>query len=68
MEPLKISLAAARVNAGLTQKQMADKCLVSEATIVSWESGKTLPNAKKLPLLEQALGLSLDYVRFERRS
>ena len=68
MEMLKISLAAARVNAGLTQKELADKCLVSESTVVSWEAGKTLPNAKKLSLLEQALGLSLNYVRFERRT
>lgn len=67
MELLKISLAAARVNAGLTQKQLADKCFVSESTVVSWEAGKTFPNAKKLPLLEQALGLSLNYVRFDRR-
>lgn len=67
MELLKITLAAARVNAGLTQKQLAEKCFVSEATIVSWEAGKSLPNTKKLPLLEQALGLSLNHIRFERR-
>lgn len=68
MEPLKISLAAARVNAGMTQKQLAKECSVSEATIINWEAGKSLPSVDKLPLLEQALGLSLDYVRFERRT
>lgn len=61
---IKISMAAARVNAGLTQKQLADICGVSEATVISWENGKRVPRADKLPALEAAYGISLDYVRF----
>lgn len=64
---VKISLAAARVNAGLTQKELAEKCGVSESTIINWESGKSLPNMRKLNTLEHALGLSLDHVRFDKR-
>lgn len=61
---IKISMAAARVNAGLKQKELAKKCKVSESTIVNWENGKSFPNARKLPLLEKAYGIPLDYVKF----
>ena len=61
---IKISMAAARVNAGLTQKQLADFCGVSEGTVIKWESGERVPRADKLPVLEAAYGIPLDYVRF----
>ena len=61
--PIKITMAAARENAGLTQKQLASMCNVSESTIINWENGRTLPSIKKLPLLEKAYGISLDYVK-----
>lgn len=61
---IKISMAAARVNAGLTQKQLASVCGVSESTIISWESGKSVPRIDMLPVLESAYGLPIDYVRF----
>lgn len=59
----KITMAAARVNAGLTQKQLAKECKVSESTVISWETGKTHPHIKRLPLLEKAYGMPLDYVK-----
>lgn len=37
----RITLAAARVNAGMTQEDVARKMKVSKATIVNWENGKT---------------------------
>ena len=60
---IKITMEAARVNAGLTQKQLANKCGVSESTILSWEKGKTQPHIKKLVLLESAYGIPLDNVK-----
>ena len=39
--PLKIRLAAARVNAGLSQEEMANRMQVSRATIVNWETDKS---------------------------
>jgi len=59
----KISMASARVNAELTQKQLAVKCGVSESTIINWENGKSHPHIKRLPLLEKAYGIPLDYVK-----
>lgn len=59
-----ISLAAARVNANLTQKEFAERCGVSESTVVAWESGRRSPNVKMLNRIEAALGVSLNYIRF----
>lgn len=59
----KISMASARVNAGLTQKQLAVECGVSESTVINWETGKTHPHIKRLPMLEKAYGIPLDYVK-----
>ena len=60
---IKISMAAARKNADLTQKQLAEACGVSESTVINWESGKAHPHIKRLPLLEKAYGIPLDYVK-----
>ena len=37
----KITLAAARVNAGYTQEALAEKMGVSRQAIINWESGKS---------------------------
>lgn len=42
-EEYKISMAAARVNAKLTQTEVAEKMRVSKQTIVNWENGKVIP-------------------------
>ena len=60
---LKITMASARVNAGLTQKQFAKECKVSESTVIKWENGESCPHIKRLPLLEKAYGIPLDYVK-----
>lgn len=59
----KISMAAARVNAELTQKELAAECGVTETTVVNWEKGTSHPHIKRLPLLEKAYGIPLDYVK-----
>lgn len=44
METLQISLAAARVNAGLTQEEVAKKMGISKNTLVKWEKGVSEPS------------------------
>ena len=39
-ESYKITLAAARVNAGMTQEDVAKQMGVSKFTIMNWENGK----------------------------
>lgn len=41
MKRLKISLKAARVNANLSQEEVARKMKKSKITINNWENGKT---------------------------
>ena len=36
----KITIEAARVNAGLTQEELANKMGVSKQTVFDWENGK----------------------------
>lgn len=45
---MKISLAAARVNAELTQAQAATAMNIDKSTLSSWEKRKTFPKAEQL--------------------
>jgi transcriptional regulator with XRE-family HTH domain len=56
----RITLAAARVNKRLTQKELAKMVGVSNHTIVNWESGRTLPSGKQLKKLREVFDLPLD--------
>lgn len=64
LEQLKISLAAARVNAGMTQDDVS-KCLkISKNTLVSWEKQKTEPTATQAEELCRLYGLKLDQIKW----
>lgn len=43
LENYKISMAAARVNAKMTQEEVASEMHVTKQTIVNWENGKVIP-------------------------
>lgn len=51
MKDWKISLEAARVNAGLTQTEAAAAIGVSQVTISNWETGKTSPKMSIVPTI-----------------
>jgi transcriptional regulator with XRE-family HTH domain len=46
----------ARVEAGLTQVQLAEKAGCSQQEIQRWESGRISPTAKTLKKLAEAIG------------
>lgn len=46
-DEIRISLAAARVNAGMTQDDVAAKMHVAKQTVVNWEKGKTEPTVSQ---------------------
>lgn len=48
---MKISLKAARVNAGLTQMEAARELGIAPLTIVNWENGKHTPLRRKRQLI-----------------
>ena len=61
---LKITLKAARVNAGLSQKYVADTLGISNKTLSSWENGDTFPSAKYIALLCELYNVSYDDIIF----
>ena len=61
---LKITLRAARVNAGYSQKEVAVLLKVSNKTICSWEKGETFPNAEQIDALCKLYSISYDNIIF----
>lgn len=59
---LQISLAAARVNAEMTQEQVADRMNVSKQTIINWEKGRVVPGVPEIAMLSEIYGIPQDYI------
>lgn len=62
MGEIQISLAAARVNAGMTQEEVAKRMHVSKTTIVNWEKGKVIPRVPEMEMLSRIYNISQDYI------
>lgn len=62
MEKIQISLAAARVNAGLTQADVAKEMHVSKQTIINWEKGKVVPGIPEMEMLSRLYKIPQDYI------
>ena len=63
MSEFKISLRAARINAELTQKQVAKLMGRTKQTIVNWESGKTEISFGDVLRLCQVYDVPVEYIR-----
>ena len=59
---LKIRLSAVRVNAGLSQEELASKMSVSRATIVKWESNKVKMSEADLTLYSTICGFPKEHI------
>ena len=62
LETIRISLAAARVNAGLTQSDVAKKMKVSKNTLVNWEKGASEPTVSQGIELSRLYNMPLDNI------
>ena len=49
-----------REAAGHSQMALSEIISVPQSTIASWETGRALPRADKLPLIAKALGCTID--------
>jgi len=67
-ERIRLTLKAARVNAGLTQKDVADRLHISVQSLVKWESGEVLPTVDRAGELADLYGLLVDDIIFCRKS
>ena len=62
MAEIQISLAAARVNAGMTQQDVAKRLHVSKQTIVNWEKGKIIPGIPQIETLSRVYDIPQDNI------
>jgi transcriptional regulator with XRE-family HTH domain len=63
----QISLAAARVNAKLTQEEVAKNLGISKTTLCNWENGNTEPTISQLRRLGELYKISIDYICIPKR-
>lgn len=64
---IKISMAAARVNAGLTQKAVCKAMNISKTTLVSYEKGRTVPSMAMGEEFAKLYKLPVDSINFFNR-
>lgn len=61
---IKISMAAARKNAGLTQRQVCEIMNISKTTLVNYEKGRTIPDVKMGGDLANLYNIPVDNIKF----
>lgn len=66
MDQFKITIKAARVNAGLTQQEVADLINVGRTSVINWEMGHTSPSVEKAEAFCKACNVPFDRVTFSR--
>lgn len=68
MAQIRISLAAARVNAGFSQKESAKRMGISVKTIQNHESGATIPTWSTAENYASLYNVPIDFIFFGSRS
>ena len=68
MGAIQITLAAARVNAGMTQEQVAESMHVSKQTVVNWEKGRVSPGIPEMEMMARLYSMPLDYIFLPQKS
>ncbi len=68
MEKLQISLAAARVNAGMTQDDASKAMKISKNTLVNWEKGLSEPTITQGRKLSELYNMPLDNIFLPTKS
>lgn len=64
MNSTKFSLAAARVNKGLSQKEAAKALGISNKTLSKWENYQAFPGVDMLPKIVEVYGIPYDQLNF----
>ena len=68
MDKLQISLAAARVNARMTQEDAAKRLKVGKRTIINWEKGRSVPSFADINMLSQIYNIPVDNIFLPKKS
>jgi len=61
---MALTLKAARINAGLDQREAAKRIGVTPETLGSWENGKTFPNVPQITKIEEAYNVTYAEIKF----
>ncbi len=61
---VRMTLEAARVNKGLSQKEAAKELKVSNRTLGRWENGLSVPKADKIDAICELYGVPYDNLNF----
>ena len=61
---LKLTLEAARVNAGHTQKGAAEILGISNSTLCAWENGRSFPRADQIVKICELYGVTYEQIIF----
>lgn len=62
MDQINERLKEMRLNAGMSQEELASKLNVSRQSVSKWETGDSLPDILKLKQLSQLYDVSIDYI------
>lgn len=65
-EVIQISLAAARVNAKMTQEDVAKRMKIGKRTIINWEKGTSVPSFSDMNMLSQIYNIPVDNIFLRR--
>jgi len=53
-------IALKRKEAGITQKELAEKLMISDKAVSRWETGKYMPDLDTIPVLCDELGITVN--------
>lgn len=65
---IQISLAAARVNAKLTQEEVAVRMNIGKRTIINWEKGLITPSLANITMLSNIYNIPVDNIFLPKKS
>lgn len=65
---VRLTLKAARVNAGYSQKEAAERLGVSNKTLCSWETGGSVPKIDRVDAMCALYGVSYDHLIFSTQN
>ena len=68
MNKLRITIKAARINAGLEQKEAAERIGVTNQTLINWEKGRTVPTIDYAIRMCEVYGVSLNDLIFSGKN
>jgi DNA-binding XRE family transcriptional regulator len=68
LDKLQISLAAARVNANMTQADVAEKMHLNKQTIVNWENNRIIPKTAQLEMMSRMYNIPVDNIFLPTKS